>query len=37
MSEENTNTDSTADVLSAIALVIIPVVTIIYWLSRQVG
>lgn len=37
MSEDNTNSDSTADVLSALALIIIPVVTIIFWLSGQVG
>lgn len=37
MNEDDTNTDSTVDVLSALALVLIPVVTIIYWLSGQVG
>ena len=33
MSEEKTNEDGFADALSAVLIVVIPVIAVIYWLS----
>ena len=34
---EDTNDDALADVLSAVAMVVIPVMAVVYWLSGMVS